>query len=282
MMSAIYPFSIGAIRAWALSDAEAEVIPLEQVRAFWGHIPEAATDPIFESYPPEYYGFSYNCLLLELGDQRILIDTGNGVNPQRPEAGHLVGHLASLGLGTDAIAMVIFSHLHGDHLNGALDAAGELVFPKARYVMNRAEYDFWAGEDYPSRYPPEAKIQMHQKLARLKPSLTLLDPGTEVAPGLQLLAAYGHTPGHSLLRIESQGQVLHHLVDSLHTVAQVARPHWSPPFDVDPLQAAQTRTKLLKQAQEEEWWVLFYHLPFPGLGQIVNTQGEVRWKPWAN
>lgn len=281
-MAKIYPFSVGAIQAWVLGDSDLPVTPLEEARSFLEHIPESATDPIFESYPPHFYVFSHNCLLLVVNGQRVLVDVGNGVNPARPEVGHLLTHLQALRIAPSEIDLIIFTHLHGDHINGAFGKEGKLLFSNARYVMNRVEYEFWAGDVYPARYPPEAKVQMHQKLATLKPHLTLLEAGEEAIAGVQLVAAYGHTAGHSAIRVESQGEALLHLVDTFHIVVQVARPQWSPRFDSDPEQAAVTRAAFIQQVMADQTLIQLYHLPFPALGYIVQADGEAYWKPINN
>jgi len=92
-------------------------------------------------------------LLIVAGDRRILVDAGAGDRwgekeraiyafDRRPT---LLESLADAGFAPDDIDTVVFTHLHWDHVGGAVvhDAAGALVpaFPRATHVIQAGEWE---------------------------------------------------------------------------------------------------------------------------------------------
>ena len=81
----------------------------------------------------------------------------------------------------------------------------DAVFPEAELVVNRVEYDFWT-ESGRVETLPEGRRAAGRRIADVFPTWKnwrLVESGTEVAPGIQMLDAYGHTPGHSVFLVTS-------------------------------------------------------------------------------
>ena len=94
------------------------------------------------------------------------------------------------------------------------------------------------------------------------------------------MAAAGHTPGHSAYLVESKGQRLLILGDSVHSYAvQFARPDVAIEFDSDKKQAVATRKKLFALAAREKLALAGMHLPFPGLGHVRSEGKGYAWVP---
>jgi len=201
----------------------------------------------------------------------MLVDTGTG-------SGHLNPRVASL-IDPADVDTVVISHGHGDHVGGLVDADGKLVYSNARYVMHRAEWDQWMAPDGKIQADPDRAAYWQAQLGPIKGSLSYVDDGQEVVPGVTACLTPGHTNGHLALRIESNGESLVHLVDALHFEVQFDRPDWSPRFDTDPALAAQTRRTELDRAADEGTLVLLYHLGFPGLGYVVRNGEAFDWEP---
>ena len=107
-----------------------------------------------------------------------------------------------------------------------------------------------------------------------------MGPGAEVAPGLTLVPAPGHTRGHSALRVTSGAASLLCAADAFHDPAfDVAHPAWRTAFDWDPAQAEASRRALLEEAAVERELVFAYHMPFPGLGHVERAGEGYAWTP---
>lgn len=228
------------------------------------------------SQRPQPTRTSMNLLLIQTGTQTILIDTGNG--PARP--GTLPEGLAELGMRPEQIDLIFLTHFHGDHINGLLDAAGASYFPNARIVTNRAEWEGWMSDAARERIGEGWEARFKAVLA-LRERIGFIEAGDEIAPGVRTVAAYGHTPGHTGMLLESQGEKLLHLVDSIHYGLQLAHPDWSLTFDSDPVQAAHNRRERLGEAADQNLRLLLYHFEFPGLGRVQRVGDGFAWTPEA-
>ena len=102
-----------------------------------------------------------NCVLVQTGRQKVLIDTGYGPkleDKQRAilsaEPGNpIVTSLAAQGVKPEEIDVVILSHLHFDHAGGGVSKEGDRLFttfPRAQYVVQRLEWEI-ATAGYPGR-----------------------------------------------------------------------------------------------------------------------------------
>jgi glyoxylase-like metal-dependent hydrolase (beta-lactamase superfamily II) len=120
-------------------------------------------------------------------------------------------------------------------------------------------------------------------LAGMKPNLELKEPG-KVSSEVELIAAHGHTPGHSLFLVTQGGEKLLVIGDAVHLYGlQFPRPEWTMAYDTDPIQAVSTRRKLFQQAEAERTTLLGYHLPFSGIGHVRSAGSGYEWvpRPWV-
>ena len=103
--------------------------------------------------------------------------------------------------------------------------------------------------------------------------------GDEIVPGLRALAAYGHTPGHAAVLVESDGEQLLVVGDALVHPLHVQYPDWN--FIADTLfsQTDTTRRGLLSRAADDGMLVQVYHVPFPGLGRVARGETGFVWEP---
>jgi len=221
--------------------------------------------------------FSVNCLLVRIGERRILLDTGTGrdepalMERYGGECGYLPDNLGKLGVALGDIDTVILSHAHGDHVGGATRRAAEQplpTFPNARYWVWKAEWDYWT--------TPQAFAErpfLERKLAPLASHgrLELPDAEVEVAPGVRLISAPGHTPGHVCIALTSGREMAIYTGDLLHHHAQLDHPEWSPAFDLLPELSAESRRRILERAVRERALLLTAHLPTPGIARPTDA-----------
>lgn len=194
-----------------------------------------------------------------------------------------VGLRRAAGLEPETVDLVVFSQAHPDHIGGTLDEAGNLAFPNARFVMLRAEFDYWreaaiqdrlaAGELYGAG-PIEQLILgwFRQYLPPIESRLELLEGDAEVAPGVHVIPATGHTPGHLVVMVSSGRQQLLYVGDALLHPAQAGRPEWNCLFETDRRLAAETRRQLLDRASADRCLLAATHLP--AVSRVVRRGSE--------
>lgn len=225
-----------------------------------------------------------NNLLIRTGKHNILFDTGEGADKQ-PGSGNLVQNLETMGLQREEIDTVILSHGHGDHISGITDDECEPVFPNARYIMSREEWDFWTSDPNLSNLnDEEEKRQMFAKsiqsnLIPVKDRMELINGDPEIEPGIELIRAPGHTPGKIIVVVSSGSERLVSTFDLIHQPSDLARPDLYSVFDIQPEQGCRTRMKILSQLIPDNPLVFACHFPFPGLGHIVPEGDAWMWKP---
>jgi len=222
----------------------------------------------------------YICLTLNTGKHRVLIDTGaDGLDPN---TGKLLHNLQTEGITRKEIDTVILTHGHPDHIGGNTDTKGKPVFPNARYVMWKDEWDFWTSEQAELKLATHKELLLkfaHKNLAPIQDQLDLVDHEMEIVPGIQAIAAPGHTPGHMALIISSENEQLLYISDAVLHPIHLEQPEWYAAVDFAPEQVVATRRQLLNRAATDKALTLAFHFPFPGLGHVIQKEKKWRWQP---
>jgi glyoxylase-like metal-dependent hydrolase (beta-lactamase superfamily II) len=213
--------------------------------------------------------------VLRAAGRTLLVDTGIGRStaPYPGESGGLPAGLARAGVAPEAVDAVIFTHLHLDHVGWnftrAADGIPRPTFPNARYIVHRPEWDYWQTRDWP--YLPRRVWPLAET-----GQLDLVADDHEVAPGVQLLATPGHTPGHVSVLVQDgrEGAVI--TGDAAHHPVQLEQPEWSPTFDADRTRSAETRAALAERIERDGLVALGGHFPAPHGGRLLRVeQGRV-------
>ncbi len=266
-----HALQIGDITVTVLNDA-IRPAPIEATAEKLSVTPEAAR-AAYEAHglDPDQDEHHFNCLLIQAGDETVLVDAGFG-EAMQPDAGNLFAGLEEMGLGAEDITRVVITHAHGDHVRGLMDEVGQMKFPNVEHAFNQLEWAYWYVDG-------AAQGEARRPLEVVRENVVLFEAGDEIIPGVKTVAAYGHTPGHTGLLIESKGERLLCAVDILHRRAQFVHPEWSMSFDTDASISVPTRRRLLQQAADENLLMHLYHMPFPALGYVRAVDDGFRWEP---
>lgn len=229
----------------------------------------------------------FNPIVVNTGQKLVLIDAGNG--PAAPTVGLLPKNLVAAGIDPKSIDVVLFSHLHPDHINGIKAADGSLVFPNAELMAPAKDWDFWMSDDNAGRAANDMMknyfANVRKTLGDLAGKVTRYNAGKEVVSGILALDTSGHTPGHTSFAVSSGNARL--LVQSDVTNIPelfLRNPEWHVMFDVDPQQAVATRRKFYEMAVSEKALVAGFHFAFPSQGYVEKDGNgyrliPIRWNP---
>lgn len=284
----VYPFRIGEVEAWSISDANAMLGA--GLDLMWPVEERPAMKTAMEAHgePDGGIPLYVNVLVLRRGSEVLLFDAGFGER-DNPRMGWLSEGLAAIGITPEQVTAGFLSHAHGDHIDGFI-ADGKPVFPNAAFHVLPAERDFWRSphpdfsESKRNKKPLPNMIKgAREKFDILEPLTVELRDGDELFDGLvRVEAAPGHTAGHCCFRIRSDGEELLHLMDlAHHHLLMFADPNWGISFDHHPRQAIDTRKRFWERAAHEHTRCYGFHLPWPALGKIVAEGHGYRWWPEA-
>ena len=217
------------------------------------------------------------------GGRKVLIDTGLG-EFGGPNAGKLLENLRAAGVPASDIDTVLISHFHGDHINGLRNKAGELAFAKAKVMVPAAEYAFWMDDAKMAAAPAGQKgafENARRTFSAMGPDMLVqFAAGAEVAPGIRSVAAYGHTPGHTLFEVTSAGQSFFYLADLTNVPSLFARnPDWAVTFDMDAEAARKVRREVFARVTSSKSLVGGFHFPFPAFGRMTATGNGYTFEP---
>ena len=212
----------------------------------------------------------------------IMVDTGMGPGPH-PDRGNrtgdLVNQLKSRGVETVDVDVVAHTHLHGDHVGWNVDYSGSQpapTFPKARYLVPRLDWEHFTKPDVIGSAPQVTNSVMPLEEMGV---MDLVDSEYDITDEVKTLSAPGHTPGHMVIVITSQGEKAMVVGDLLHSKAQVARPDWTAGVDTDKEASRSNRERILDDAEAEGFVIAAGHFhPDDHIGKVVRLDGRRYWQ----
>lgn len=266
-----------------------EIIPDTEFRldggAMFGVVPRNLWARVCPPDDQNRIRMNLNCLLVDTGSERILIETGIGEkwSPKHRtmygiarERSFSESLLNRAGVRPEQITIVINTHLHFDHAGGntILDPEERAVpaFPNARYLVSRAE---WEHAEEPSERDRASYLPENWRPLQTTGQLELKEPDYEVVPGLRMETYGGHNRSMQCWRLEQSGQTMFGFADLVPMRAHVPFA-WIMGYDLFPLETLAAKKKLLPEAVTGNWLCFFYHDPDVPLCRLIEEGGKVK------
>jgi glyoxylase-like metal-dependent hydrolase (beta-lactamase superfamily II) len=272
-------------------DYRVEIVPDTEFHldggAMFGVVPRTLWSRVSPPDEQNRIRMNMNCLFIDTGDERVLIETGIG---EKWSAKHtemfgitrqrtLAESLRSIGVEPDSISIVINTHLHFDHAGGntSLNDEGQAVpaFANARYFVSQAEVEH---AEAPSERDRASYLPENWQPLAATGQLELKPADYEVLPGLRMETYPGHNRSMQCWRLNREGQTLFGFADLVPMRAHVPLA-WIMGYDLYPAETLEVKKKLLPQAAREDWMCLFYHDPDEPLCKLIEEDGKLRAVP---
>jgi glyoxylase-like metal-dependent hydrolase (beta-lactamase superfamily II) len=193
----------------------------------------------------------------------VLFDSGTG-NQMAPTAGLFATKtMAAAGIDPAKIKTIIVTHFHPDHITGLMAKdTNAAIFPNAEIIVPGTEYKYWTepatkgGDRIRAVFPTWKNIRQ-------------FEGNKQVAPGVEAIATFGHTPGHTSYLVSSGRNQLIVLGDVSNIPSLfVKHPEWHAAFDVDAELAEKNRRKMYDRVVADNVTITGYHFGMPGAGKI--------------
>ena len=278
-----YAVQIGDIDALVVSDG---VLPLPTSTMATNADPADLADWLDHMYmPPDAFDWPLNVMVARSGEQTILIDAGlGGQFAGFPRAGQFPQRLQSAGIALESVTDVIITHMHMDHVGGLLvPGVKERLRKDVRIHVNATEVAFWTSPDFTQTVMPKPVPAVLRSTATsfyeaYRDQIQVFEDRHEVAPGVIVRLTGGHTPGHCVVDLISDGDRLTFAGDAVFPVA-FDHPEWHNGFEHDPVESARVRLALFNELAQNKGLLVAAHLPFPSVGRVAKEGDAFRWVP---
>jgi glyoxylase-like metal-dependent hydrolase (beta-lactamase superfamily II) len=278
--SYFYRFNVGSAEVTVVSDGP---LTLGDPKGTFTGVPEDELRKMLSDnfLSPTNVVLEQNSPIVNTGDKLVLFDTGLGSTKGfGPTTGRQQKSMAEAGIKAADIDAVVISHGHPDHIGGIVDDNGKPLFPNAQYYMAQSDLEFWTDESKGNGPLKDFIALARKNLLPVRDRIVFYKDGQEFLPGIQAMAAPGHTVGHTIFMITSGGKSLAYLADlTHHQVLLLEKPRMEFSYDTDPKQAAASRVKMLDMLAANKIAVLPYHYPWPGLGHVAKTGEGFHYYP---
>ncbi len=279
---AFYRFKLGSFEATVISDGPLALgAPADGV--FSGVTKDQFIKRLNNNFlPTDSLQLEQNALVINTGDRVALFDTGTGsAKTFGDKSGRLLSNLKAAGIDPKDVDAIVLTHAHPDHCWGIMNDAGERNFPNAQIYMSQLDFDFWTDESKAADDMMKTMVGgVRKNLLPNRDRMVFIKDAQEILPGVQAMAAPGHTVGHTIFMITSQGKTLCNLGDiAHHHIVSMRIPRAAFTYDTDGKQGVETRLRVFDMLASQRIQMVGYHFPYPGIGHVVKWKENYSYVP---
>lgn len=229
--------------------------------------------------------WAMRCLLIENDNKLTLIDTGIGNKQDEKFFSHYYLHgndsmeksLAALGFQSSDITDVFLTHLHFDHVGGAIVREGEKLSPafkNANYWSNERHWQ-WATE--PNQREKASFLKENilpiQESGQLK--FVEEQENVQFQDNVNISFAYGHTDAMMLPKINYKGKTIVYMADLLPSIGHLPLPYVMA-YDIFPLKTLTEKQAFLEEAVNNNYILFLEHDPLNECCTLQRTEKGIR------
>jgi glyoxylase-like metal-dependent hydrolase (beta-lactamase superfamily II) len=247
--------------------------------AMFGVVPKPLWNKLTPADEQNRCTWAMRCLLYEQDGRLLVVDTGIGDKQDAKFFGHydlhgdatLLTSIRAAGYDVSDVTDVLLTHLHFDHVGGDQLIP---VFTNATYWTHPTHWQ-WAVNPNPR----EKASFLKENILPLQESgqLTFLTERAFPYADIDLIYVDGHTEKMALPVFKLNGRTVVYMADLIPSSAHVPLPYVMS-YDVRPLLTMDEKTRLLQQAADENWILVFEHDPTVEAATVVQTEKGVRLK----
>lgn len=247
--------------------------------ALFGVIPKKLWSKVYPADENNFTKLALRCLLVDLGERKILIETGIGNhfsekhlenNGYKP-GNHLEESLLKNGYSADEITDVLFTHLHWDHCTGAVKTGNgklEPAFPKAKYWCSKTQWE------HSKISNAREKAAYHTEVLNFlfnSGKLNLVENEGELFTNFDVRFFDGHTPGQMIPFIHFENKTVVYMADLIPTAANIPL-LWLAAYDLYPVKALEEKEQFLEEAAKNDYILFFEHDFYTDCADVVKTE----------
>ena len=261
--------------------------------AMFGVVPKSLWNKLNPADENNLCTWALRCLLIVDGDRKILVDTGMGNKQDDKFFSHyypsntvpLKDALQKINLNVNDITDVLLTHLHFDHVGGAVaykDNQLTTVFPNATYWVSEPQ---WKLAQDPNKREKASflkeNIEPLQKSGQLK--LITIPPyqGSQKLQEIHFsdhiicLVVSGHTECMLLPKIQYKEHTIVYMADLLPSLGHIPIPYVMG-YDMQPLVTLNEKEAFLQEALQKNYTLFFEHDPMNECCNLQQTEKGIR------
>jgi len=234
--------------------------------AMFGVVPKVIWNKLVPANENNLCNWSMRCLLVEIEDRKILIDTGIGNKQSEKFYGHydlngddsLMGSLASNGISADQITDVLLTHLHFDHCGGAIIKQDDALLPQFPNAIYHLTESHWNHANNPNDRERASFLPENFMLLKELGLLNFVNEGDMIADCIEIKVFNGHTFGMIAPIIHWGATKLMYMADLIPAAAHIPV-NYVMGYDIQPLITMEEKKSLLPWLESEQIWLVFEH-----------------------
>ena len=255
--------------------------------AMFGVVPKSIWNKLNPADENNMCNWALRSLLIEDGDQLILVDNGMGTKQDEKFFGHyylngddsLEGSLSKQGFTKDDITDVFLTHLHFDHCGGSIDRVGDKLIPAFKNATYWSNKDHWQWATVPNDREKASFLKENILPIQESGQLKFLEVKQDVVfnENITVTFVHGHTEAMMLPAINYKGRKLVFMADLLPAVAHIPVPYIMA-YDMKPLDTLIEKREFLKKALAGDYVLFFEHDPLIECCTLQQTERGIRSK----